>query len=115
MSSSPSFCGMCDNRHISKPSEHWCRECEESLCTECVEYHSSVKLLRGHTTISISEYRQLPSHVLDIKEHCNEHQEKFNLFCKEHERACCGICHLENHKNCKEVTVLKNIIKNVKE
>jgi DNA-binding beta-propeller fold protein YncE len=53
--------------------------------------------------------------VLDIKEHCNEHQEKFNLFCKEHERACCGICHLENHKNCKEVTVLKNIIKNVKE
>ena len=50
MSSSPSFCGMCDNRHISKPSEAWCRECEEGLCTECTEYHSSVKLSRSHTT-----------------------------------------------------------------
>ena len=55
MPSSPSFCGMCDSRHISKPSEVWCRECEEGLCTECIEYHSSVKLSRGHATIPIAE------------------------------------------------------------
>jgi len=114
MSSSPSFCGMCDNRHISKPSEVWCRECEEGLCTECTEYHSSWKLLRGHTTIPIAEYRNLPSYVLEFKEHCNEHHENFNLYCKEHECPCCGICLLQNHKDCKEVAVLENITKNVK-
>ena len=114
MSSCPSFCGICENRHISKPSEAWCRECEEGLCTECIEYHSSWKLLRGHTTIPIAEYQKLPSYVLEIKEHCNEHHEKFNLYCKEHECPCCGICNVENHKDCKEVTVLENIIKNVK-
>ena len=114
MSSSPSFCGMCDNRHISKPSEVWCRECEEGLCTECTEYHSSGKLSRGHTTIPIAEYQNLPSYVLKIKEHCNEHHEKFNLYCKEHECPCCRICNVEDHKDCKEVTILENITKNVK-
>jgi hypothetical protein len=51
MSSSPSFCGICDIRHISKQSEVWCPDCEEGLCTECIEHHSLVKLSRGHTTI----------------------------------------------------------------
>jgi hypothetical protein len=31
MSSSPSFCGIWDIRHISKPSEVWCPQCEEGL------------------------------------------------------------------------------------
>ena len=114
MSSSPSLCGMCDNRHISKPSEVWCRECEEGLCTECTEYHSSGKLSRGHTTIPIAEYRNLPSYVLEINEHCSEHHEKFSLYCREHECPCCRICIVENHKDCKEVAVLENITKNVK-
>ena len=99
---------------MSKPSEGWCRECEEGLCTECTEYHSSVKLSRGHTMISIAEYQKLPSYVLEFKEHCNEHHEKFNLYCKEHECPCCGICVLKNHSECKNVAIMEEIIKNVK-
>ena len=114
MSSSPAFCGMCDNRHMSNPSKVWCRECEEGLCAECIEYHSSGKLSRGHTTIPIAEYQVLPSYVLEMKEHCKEHHEKFTLYCKEHECPCCGICNVENHIDCKEVAVLRNITKNVK-
>ena len=114
MSTSPSFCEMCDNRHISKPSEVWCRDCEGGLCTECIEYHSSWKLSRGHTTIPISEYQMLPSFVLEIKERCNEHHEKFNLYCKEHECPCCGICIVKNHSDCKNVAIMEEIIKNVK-
>ena len=88
MSSSPSTCGICDMRHISKPSEVWCPDCEEGICTECVEHHSLAKPSRNHTTIPISEYRTLPSYVLEINELCNEHHEKFILYCKEHERPC---------------------------
>jgi hypothetical protein len=43
-----------------------------------------------------------------------DHHENFNFYCKEHECPCCGICNVENHKDCKEVTVLENIIKNIK-
>ena len=114
MSSSPSFCGMCDNRHISKPSEVWCRDCEEGLCTECLDHHSLAKPCRTHTQIPIAQYRKLPSYVLEIKEHCSEHHERFNLYCKEHECPCCGICMVETHKDCPDVTILENIVKDVK-
>ena len=114
MSTSPSSCGMCDNRHIYKPSEVWCRDCEEGLCTECIEYHSSWKLSRSHTTIPIAEYQKLPSYLLKIKEHYSEHQEKFTLYCKEHECPCCGICIVKNHSDCKNVAIMEEIIKNVK-
>ena len=114
MSASSSFCGMCDIRHISTPSEVWCPDCEEGLCAECIEYHSLVKLSRDHTTIPISGYQKLPSYVMEIKEHCNEHHEKFNLYCEEHEYPCCGICMVEIHRDCVDVSILKNIVKDVK-
>jgi hypothetical protein len=114
MSSSPSFCGICDIRHISKPSEVWCPDCQEGICTECIEHHSLAKPSRNHTTIPIEEYQTLPSYVLEIKEHCDEHHERFNLYCKEHERPYCRICNLENHKDCKNVAIMEEIIKNVK-
>ncbi len=114
MSSSSPVCGICDIRYISKPSEVWCPQCEEGLCTECIEYHSVVKLSRNHTTIPIEEYQKLPSYVLEIKEHCNKHDEKFNLYCKQHECPCCRICNLENHSDCKNVSILEKVIKNVK-
>jgi hypothetical protein len=52
--------------------------------------------------------------VLEIKEHCSEHHEKFSLYCKEHECPWCRTCNVDNHKDCKKVTVLENITKNVK-
>jgi soluble cytochrome b562 len=108
MSSSPSFCGICDIRHISKSSEFWCPDCEEGL------YHSLVKLSLVHITIPIAEYRKLPSYVLEIKEHCSEHNGKFQLFCNEHGCPCCGICIMENHSECSNVAILENIVKDVK-
>ena len=114
MSNSPSFCGICDIRHISRPSSAWCPDCEEGLCKECTEYHSLVKSSRNHTTIPITAYQKLPSYVLEIKEHCDEHDEKLNLYCREHECPCCGICIVEYHSECKNVTIMEKIIKNVK-
>ena len=114
MSSSPSVCGICDIRHISKPSAVWCPDCEEGLCAECIEYHSSVKPSRGHTTLPIEEYQKLPSYVLEIKEHCNEHHEKFKLYCKQHGCPCCGICMVETHRDCLDVIIIENIVKDMK-
>jgi hypothetical protein len=114
MSSSPSLCGICDILHISRPSEVWCPQCEEGLCTECIEHHSLAKPCRNHATIPIVENRKLPSYVLEIKEHCDEHHERFTLYCKEHDRPCCRICIVKNHSDCKNVAFMEEIIKNMK-
>ena len=73
-----------------------------------------MKPSRNHTTIPIEEYQKLPSYVLENEEHSNEHDEKLNLYCKEHECPCYRICNLENHSDCKNVSILVKIIKNVK-
>ena len=114
MSNSPSFCGICDIRHISKPSEVWCPDCDEGICTECQDHHSLAKPSRNHTTIPIADYRKLPSYALEIKENCSAHNEKFNLYCKEHECPCCGICMMETHRDCLDVVILENLITDVK-
>jgi hypothetical protein len=44
----------------------------------------------------------------------NEHHEKFSLYCKDHECPCCGICMVEIHRDCVDVSILKNIVKDVK-
>ena len=111
MSRSPSLCGICEIRHISKPLEVWCPHCEEGICTECIEHHSLAKPSRNHTTIPIKEYQKLPSYVLEIRENCDEHQTKFRLYCKEHERPCCRICIVE--KQSKNVDFMETIIQNV--
>jgi hypothetical protein len=70
MTSSPSTCGICDVRHISKPSDVWCPECDQGFCIDCKGYHCLFSASRNHSTIPISEYQKLPSFVLEIREFC---------------------------------------------
>ena len=72
-----------------------------------------MKPSRGHTTIHIEEYQKLPLYVLGIKEHCNEHHEKFKLYCKQHGCPCCGVCMVKTRMDCSDVTILENIVKDV--
>jgi hypothetical protein len=48
MTSSPSTCGICDVRHISKPSDAWCPECDQGLCVNCTGHHSLQILQQVH-------------------------------------------------------------------
>ena len=114
MSSSPSVCGICDIRHICKQSELWCSECDEGLCVDCAEHHSLSKASRNHKTIPISEYRKLPLNVLNIREFCNEHDERFQTYCQKHACPCCRICIIESHNECKDIAVLENVVQGVK-
>ena len=114
MTSSPSTCGICDVRHIAKPSDDWCSECDQGLCIDCKGYHNLSNASRNHSTIPISEYQKLPSFVLEIREFCNEHNERLQLYCKEHECPCCRKCIVESHSECKGFALLENIVKNMK-
>ena len=114
MSSSPAVCGLCDIRHICMQSELWCSECDEVLCIDCAEHHSLSKASRNHKTIPISEYRKLPSNVLKIREFCNEHDERFLLYCQKHACPCCRICIVESHNKCQNIAVLEDVVQGVK-
>ncbi|XP_052067491.1 uncharacterized protein LOC127706828 [Mytilus californianus] len=115
MATSFENCCICDLRHISKLSVVWCSDCNEGLCQECKEHHSFSKASRNHTVFPIGKYETLPAFIENIKLHCDEHDEKYLLFCKEHNECACRKCVIsEKHRKCKEISPLADVVKNVK-
>ncbi|XP_063418802.1 uncharacterized protein LOC134701591 [Mytilus trossulus] len=114
MATSSLSCGVCDLRHISKPSAVWCSECDEGLCEGCQEHHSLSKSSRSHTVIPISEYEQLPKDIVQISQFCDKHNEKYIIYCKKHECPCCSSCIVQSHNKCDEIVKLVDIIHNAK-
>ncbi|CAC5389889.1 unnamed protein product [Mytilus coruscus] len=113
MDSNASQCVICDLRHLTSSSKHWCAECEEALCTNCTDHHNLSKASRGHEIIPISEYNNLPSTIVNIDLYCTYHNEKYVQYCVEHECPTCYKC-IKEHGNCSELKVLEGLAGGVK-
>ncbi|XP_071123530.1 uncharacterized protein [Mytilus edulis] len=115
MASSFDHCGVCTSRHVSKLSVVWCPDCDEGLCQDCTEHHSLSKSSRNHKTVPIDEYHRLPPFIVNTKLHCDEHEEKYQLFCKGHNAMLCRKCVIsEKHLECKEIFPIEEVIQNAK-
>ena len=114
MATSTVACNICFVRCITKSSAVWCSECDEGFCTDCKEYHSLDKTTRDHVTITIGEYQKIPPFIVGINPLCDEHCEKYQMYCKDHENVCCRKCAFTSHKNCKDLVPLEDVVDNVK-
>ncbi|CAG2198768.1 unnamed protein product [Mytilus edulis] len=114
MASNWTFCGVCEYRHLTKPSVVWCSECDEGLCEECKEHHGFSKGTRSHGIASIADYQKLPYNVLKLASSCDKHKEKYVMFCKNHDCPCCKKCIVESHIQCKELIDIEDITRNIK-
>ncbi|XP_052086971.1 transcription intermediary factor 1-beta-like [Mytilus californianus] len=112
--STTSICGICDFRQVTKPSVVWCSECDEGLCEDCTEHHSISKATREHSTVSIDKYKKLPPSILTITQTCKSHNEKFHIYCYKHDCPCCKKCIVETHNECKELSDIDDVVKDVK-
>ncbi|CAG2195202.1 unnamed protein product [Mytilus edulis] len=111
--SSGTLCGVCESQHVTTDATFWCPECDEGLCSTCLKYHNASKLLKNHETISVNNYRQLPSFVASVQHCCFEHDKKYQLYCLQHESPCCPLCVTTNHKKC-DLKSLDEIVKDSK-
>ncbi|CAC5363555.1 unnamed protein product [Mytilus coruscus] len=107
------ICGVCENLQITKNSVVWCSECDKGLCEECKNHHAVSKASKSHETVFISEYKKLPTEVLQISQNCKLHNEKYELFCRKHESPCCKKC-VKSHNDCKSLTDIDELIKDIK-
>jgi hypothetical protein len=60
--------------------------------------------------LKIYEYRKVPIYILEIKEICEKHDEKYQMFCKSHDCPCCRKCIIECHKDCNGIDIIEDII-----
>ncbi|CAG2248220.1 unnamed protein product [Mytilus edulis] len=106
MTTNPRFCGICDQRHITKPSSDWCSECNQALCTECKDLHAIIKALQHHSVIPIANYLSLGTSFSLVDGQCPLHDDKYQLFCQSHDCLLCLTC-LEKHMTCENVVRIK--------
>ncbi|VDH91117.1 Hypothetical predicted protein [Mytilus galloprovincialis] len=107
-------CDTCKYRKNENPAAHWCSECEEGLCADCYAHHTHSKTSRKHGIITINQYEQLPAFIHEKKHYCNDHDEKYDYFCPAHKTPCCKISSDTEHKNCKGVSSISDIVHGVK-
>jgi hypothetical protein len=106
------FCSLCDPSPIK--AMNWCSECDDFLCSDCLKHHKSSKSSTNHSTMSLEDYRELPTVVQTLNYHCEDHDEKLDLFCPVHNRPCCIRCVLTSHTTCAGVAPLKDFVPNFK-
>ena len=110
--SAEKFCSFCDPSPVK--AMVWCPECDDFLCSDCLRHHKSSKLSRHHLTMSLEDYNELPAIVQTLNYHCEDHDEKLDLFCPIHSYPCCIRCSLTSHKECSGVVPIADCITNVK-
>ena len=82
-------CNICDHVNESKLAATWCPECEDFLCTDCDRHHARSSSSKQHIVISMENYQKLPSSIVSIKNRCNKHDNKYELYCSIHDVPCC--------------------------
>ncbi|CAC5401078.1 unnamed protein product [Mytilus coruscus] len=108
-------CDTCKYRKNENPAVHWCSECEEGLCADCYTHHTHSKTSRKHGIITIDDYEKLPAFIREKRHYCNEHDEKYEYFCSVHNTPCCKISSDTEHKNCKGLSLISDIVHGVKQ
>ena len=96
------FCDNCDSSS-SKPKAKWrCLQCTtgcSNLCDNCKSQHSSLKALRAHTVISMSEYAE-SAEVNDtsVQSTCPMHNAPIEMYCRDCMIVICKSCVTQQHQ-----------------
>ena len=101
-------CAPCLREKKIMESTNFCKECNEKLCQQCVQFHKKFQVLRSHAIINIAELlavkqakkaekKQVPK--IDVR--CKDHHGKLiEMYCPEHDDVGCKACMAINHKGC---------------
>ncbi|XP_052073832.1 uncharacterized protein LOC127711760 [Mytilus californianus] len=114
MASEHHICHLCKEIDVSNVAAVWCADCETFLCKDCKRHHNRSKASKGHQTIVLDDYKKLPSFIIDIRNRCEKHDEKYDFFCKFHVAPCCVKCIKDKHKVCRDLNPLVEVLRDIK-
>ena len=103
-------CKPCLRLNKTTQATHWCSECQEAMCTNCVETHGSIQLSNRHHVSDIGEL-DTNGDLVSKKLKCAEHpKEDVVRFCMEHQQACCSRCKASAHAQCTSFLPLERAV-----
>ena len=101
-------CSPCVREKKLIESTSFCKDCNEKLCSQCVQFHKKFQVLRTHAIVNIVDHLAIKEakkaekkkvHKVDVR--CKHHRGKLiELYCPEHDEVGCKVCMAMNHKGC---------------
>lgn len=105
------LCGPCSQDEKKIAAVSWCTSCCEKLCDKCVTYHKRFKQ-SNHVMVPIDDTvsNEKLSDILDV-ELCITHNGKVvEVYCVDHKVLCCVICLATQHRKCKRIATLDDMV-----
>lgn len=109
-------CNPCSKRGRKEPGKFWCYSCSAALCEACGEFHTSLPILADHRIAPLEDSSDVPVLASTAHDVCEIHAgKKLEMFCQDHDVACCATCTMVNHRKCETVITLFDAAKSFKE
>ncbi|XP_076071971.1 uncharacterized protein LOC143043652 [Mytilus galloprovincialis] len=112
--SSKQECHLCKTESIQNKATHWCRDCSEAFCDDCLRIHNRMKISVNHKVVKIEEIRVCDSggepEFSLISDKCSVHTSKILVaFCFDHQELCCLLCVTAQHRKCDNVQAFEEM------
>ncbi|XP_062602752.1 E3 ubiquitin-protein ligase TRIM56-like [Saccostrea cucullata] len=103
------ICQPCGKRGKSESGKFWCYSCSAALCEACGDFHTSLPILADHKIAPIDDSKDAGMLTADDHDHCDIHTgKKLEMFCEDHDVACCATCTMVHHRKCETVLTLQD-------
>ncbi|XP_063416460.1 E3 ubiquitin-protein ligase TRIM33-like [Mytilus trossulus] len=107
-------CHLCKTENNQNVAAHWCRDCSDAFCDDCLRIHNRMKFSADHKIVKIEEISQCASvgesDFSLISDSCPIHKSKIlEAFCFDHQTLCCVLCLTLQHRKCEKVHAIDEI------
>ncbi|XP_060576728.1 uncharacterized protein LOC132734050 [Ruditapes philippinarum] len=104
-------CSACKEQNKNTSADKYCVDCQDYYCSECLKLHETLPALKSHKLLNtdedkIGQLKMIPT------EKCERHHFKtVDMFCQNHDEVGCATCMATDHRNCKDVFYIPEMIK----
>ncbi|XP_052778114.1 uncharacterized protein LOC128215470 [Mya arenaria] len=99
-------CTKCEEDNFNTEAQHFCSQCEHYLCDKCVNLHNGYNT--KHTVYGRGNIQKWAKFSLD---RCDQHGNKLEIHCDDHQELCCSVCVVLNHRLCSSIRHLPDLAK----
>ncbi|XP_052817011.1 uncharacterized protein LOC128243338 [Mya arenaria] len=96
-------CSKCGENDFNTEAQHFCPECEHYLCDKCVRIHG--EYFKKHVVYGRGDIQKWAFSM----DRCDQHGNKLDVHCDDHQELCCHVCVSLNHRLCSSISHLPEL------
>ncbi|XP_052253210.1 E3 ubiquitin-protein ligase TRIM33-like [Dreissena polymorpha] len=109
------LCSTCEEKKLEESADYYCESCVKFFCRKCIDLHSQLFTQHSHHGRGDMKKWPVAKKMEDFLLKCDVHKEENNeMFCEDHSQLCCNKCAILNHRTCKTVILLSDLVKNTR-